>query len=209
MSACSSRTTATALAWTLHELGKDPVAERKAREAAVRGDDDHLEAVLKESMRLHPVIPMVVRHLMEPATIGGVDLPAGANVAASIILAHSSEASHPDHAAFRPERFLEGEVTADWLIIGAGFAGLTAARRLTQVRPGERVVILDAQEVAKGTAGRNSGFMIDVPHNLGSGEYSSGDAASSSLEMRQNRYAIAYAKEIAAAFEPRCMECSE
>ncbi|HEX7718055.1 MAG TPA: cytochrome P450, partial [Marmoricola sp.] len=104
-------TTATALAWTLHELGKDPVAERKAREAAVRGDDDHLEAVLKESMRLHPVIPMVVRHLMEPATIGGVDLPAGANVAASIILAHSSEASHPDHAAFRPERFLEGEVT--------------------------------------------------------------------------------------------------
>ena len=40
------------------------------------GDDAYLEAVLKESMRLHPVIPMVVRHLMEPATIGGIDLPA-------------------------------------------------------------------------------------------------------------------------------------
>src|SRR4051794_28219298 len=60
-------TTATALAWTLHELSKDPVQERKARDAAIRGDNDHLEAVLKESMRLHPVIPMVVRHLMEPA----------------------------------------------------------------------------------------------------------------------------------------------
>jgi len=62
-----------------------------------------------------------VRHLMKPATIGGVDLPAGANVAASIILAHASEASHPDHTAFRPERFLEGEVAANtWIPFGGG-----------------------------------------------------------------------------------------
>lgn len=114
-------TTATALAWTLHELGNHPVQEEKARHAATTGDDAYLEAVLKESMRLHPVIPMVVRHLMEPATIGGIDLPAGANVAASIILAHSSETSHPDHAAFRPERFLEGEVAANtWIPFGGG-----------------------------------------------------------------------------------------
>jgi cytochrome P450 len=114
-------TTATALAWTLHELAKDPAQEAKARDAATRGDDAYLEAVLKESMRLHPVIPMVVRHLMEPATIGGVDLPAGANVAASIILAHASETSHPDHAAFRPERFLEGEVAPNtWIPFGGG-----------------------------------------------------------------------------------------
>jgi cytochrome P450 len=114
-------TTATALAWTLHELAKDPAQEQKARDAALRGDDDYLEAVLKESMRLHPVIPMVVRHLMAPATIGGIDLPAGANVAASIILAHSSETNHPDHAAFRPERFLGGEVAANtWIPFGGG-----------------------------------------------------------------------------------------
>jgi len=114
-------TTATALAWTLHELAKDPAEERKARDAATSGDGDYLEAVLKEAMRLHPVIPMVVRHLMEPATIGGIDLPAGANVAASIILAHSSETSHPDHAAFRPERFLAGDVAANtWIPFGGG-----------------------------------------------------------------------------------------
>jgi cytochrome P450 len=114
-------TTATALAWTLHELGAHPDEEAKARHAAATGDDAHLEAVLKESMRLHPVIPMVVRHLMEPATIGGVELPAGANVAASIILAHASEASHRDHLAFRPERFLEGEVAANtWIPFGGG-----------------------------------------------------------------------------------------
>jgi cytochrome P450 len=114
-------TTATALAWTLHELGAHPDEEAKARHAAATGDDAHLEAVLKESMRLHPVIPMVVRHLMEPATIGGVELPAGANVAASIILAHASEASHRDPLAFRPERFLEGEVAANtWIPFGGG-----------------------------------------------------------------------------------------
>ena len=114
-------TTATALAWTLHELGKDAAAERRARDAASAGDTDYLEAVLKESMRLHPVIPMVVRHLMEPATVGGIDLPRGANVAASIILAHESEESHPDHTRFRPERFLEGEVAINtWIPFGGG-----------------------------------------------------------------------------------------
>jgi len=72
-------------------------------------------------MRLHPVIPMVVRHLTAPATVGGVELPAGANVAASIILAHESETSHPDHEAFRPERFLEGQVAANtWIPFGGG-----------------------------------------------------------------------------------------
>ncbi|MCW2806191.1 MAG: cytochrome [Marmoricola sp.] len=114
-------TTATALAWALYELGKDPAQEAKARDAAAAGDADHLEAVLKESMRLHPVIPMVVRHLMAPATIGGIDLPRGTNVAASIILAHESETSHPDHGRFRPERFLEGEVaTNTWIPFGGG-----------------------------------------------------------------------------------------
>jgi cytochrome P450 len=114
-------TTATALAWTLHELGKDPAQEQKARDAATAGNSEYLEAVLKEAMRLHPVIPMVVRHLMAPATVGGIDLPRGANVAASIILAHESEQSHPEHARFRPERFLDGEVAINtWIPFGGG-----------------------------------------------------------------------------------------
>ncbi|CAO3361477.1 NAD(P)/FAD-dependent oxidoreductase [Azospirillum palustre] len=99
-----------------------------------------------------------------------------------------------------PVRELDGDLRADWLIVGAGFAGLSAARRLAQLRPGERVIVLDAQEVAKGAAGRNSGFMIDVPHNLSSGEYSVGDAASTTLEIGQNRLAIAFAAEAAAEY---------
>lgn len=99
-----------------------------------------------------------------------------------------------------PVRALEADEIADWLVIGAGFAGLSAARRLTQRRPGDRIVVLDARELAQGPAGRNSGFMIDVPHNLSSGEYSSGDAGGTMLEMAQNRLAIAFAKEVAAEY---------
>lgn len=96
-----------------------------------------------------------------------------------------------------PVRELEGDVSADWLIIGAGFAGLSAARRLAQLRPEDKIVILEAREVAQGAAGGNSGYMIDVPHNLSSGDYSVGDEASTVLEIEQNRLAMAFAAEAA------------
>jgi cytochrome P450 len=114
-------TTATALSWALYELARDPLQLTRAREAATTGDNDRLEAVLKESMRLHPVIPMVVRHLMQPATIGGIDLPKGANIGPSILITHARESNHRDPEAFRPERFLEGEVaTNTWIPFGGG-----------------------------------------------------------------------------------------
>ncbi len=99
-----------------------------------------------------------------------------------------------------PVRALETDETADWLVIGAGFAGLSAARRLTQARPGDRIAVVDARELAQGPAGRNSGFMIDVPHNLSSGEYSAGSAGGTVLEMAQNRLAIDFAREAAAEY---------
>lgn len=92
---------------------------------------------------------------------------------------------------------LERDRTADWLVVGAGFAGLSAARRLARNRPGDSIVVLEAREIAQGPAGRNSGFMIDLPHNLASGEYSPGDAADSAREIRHNRFAIAFAAEAA------------
>jgi cytochrome P450 family 135 len=114
-------TTATALSWALYELGRDATRMTRAREAAAAGDKDHLEAVLKESMRLHPVIPMVVRHLMKPATIGGIDLPRGANIGPSILITHAREENYRDPESFRPERFLEGEVaTNTWIPFGGG-----------------------------------------------------------------------------------------
>ena len=97
-----------------------------------------------------------------------------------------------------PVRTLDRDRSADWLIVGAGFAGLSAARRLVQLRPGETILMLEAREVAQGPAGRNSGFMIDLPHNLTSGEYSPGDAAEAKREIAHNRSAIAFAKAAAA-----------
>jgi glycine/D-amino acid oxidase-like deaminating enzyme len=103
-------------------------------------------------------------------------------------------------ARHAPARSLDRDQTADWLIVGAGFAGLSAARRLAQLRPGETIIVLEAREVAQGPAGRNSGFMIDLPHNLASGEYSPGTAAQAKQEIAQNRFAIAFAAAAAAEY---------
>src|SRR4051812_24980773 len=114
-------TTATALAWALYELGRHPGLLRRSQEAARAGDDDWLEAVMKESMRLHPVIPMVVRTLVRPATIAGIALPAGATVGPSIIVTHQREDNHPDPEAFRPERFFgQNPPTNTWIPFGGG-----------------------------------------------------------------------------------------
>ncbi len=114
-------TTATALAWALYELGSDPGQLARAREAARGGDDGYLEAVLKESMRLHPVIPMVVRTLMKPVTLAGWDLPAGATVGPSILVNHARADSHPDPEGFDPMRFVgQSPPVNSWIPFGGG-----------------------------------------------------------------------------------------
>ena len=116
-------TTATALSWALHEVGRDPELRARTRAAVDAGaeGDAWLEAVLKESMRLRPVIPMVVRTLMQPATIGGIDLPAGTTVGPSIIVSHQRSEAYPDPEAFRPDRFLGANPPANtWIPFGGG-----------------------------------------------------------------------------------------
>ncbi|MGM3173145.1 NAD(P)/FAD-dependent oxidoreductase [Dickeya lacustris] len=63
---------------------------------------------------------------------------------------------------------LRRKITVDWLIIGAGYAGLAFARRVAENRPHEQVVVLDARDVDNSASARNSGFAIDLPHNIGS-----------------------------------------
>jgi cytochrome P450 len=114
-------TTASGLAWALYELGRDRELLRRAQAAADTGDDGYLEAVVKESLRLHPVIPMVVRVLVSPATVGGRLMPAGVSVGPSILLAHRDPAHFPEPERFRPERLLEGEVAPNtWIPFGGG-----------------------------------------------------------------------------------------
>ncbi|MEM7668798.1 MAG: FAD-binding oxidoreductase [Pseudomonadota bacterium] len=90
----------------------------------------------------------------------------------------------------------EGSMTADWLIIGAGFAGLAAARRLSLLHPGGRIALIDAVRIGEGPAGRNSGFMIDLPHDLASENYS-GQIEVDRRQIAANRAAIDFAVDAA------------
>ena len=66
-----------------------------------------------------------------------------------------------------PSSPLDGEVVADWVVVGAGWAGLAAARRLAENRPDDSIILLEACEAGENASGRNSGFAIDLPHNVG------------------------------------------
>lgn len=97
-----------------------------------------------------------------------------------------------------PGPALEGDRTADFVVVGAGFAGLSAARRLRQLQPNARIVVLEAGQIAEGSAGRNSGFMIDLPHELTSEDYAgSGDDRTM---IALNRHAIGFAQQAVADY---------
>lgn len=93
---------------------------------------------------------------------------------------------------------LQQDLVADVLIVGAGFAGLSAARRLRQIDPGLRVAVLDASRIAEGASGRNSGFMIDLPHELTSDDYAGHGDDRAIIGL--NRGAIAFARAAVAEY---------
>jgi cytochrome P450 len=100
-------TTATALAWALERLTRHPAALERLTEEVRSGDgEEYVDGVIRETLRLRPVIPFVGRRLSEPQTVGAWDLPAGARVAPSIHLMHRRPDIYPDPVAFRPERWL-------------------------------------------------------------------------------------------------------
>jgi cytochrome P450 family 135 len=114
-------TTATALAWALERLARHPAAWARLREEVAAGEEDYLDAVVKETLRPRPVIPIVLRHLKAPMRIGGWDLPAGVTVVPCIYLVHRDPAVYPEPLAFRPERFIESPAgTYTWIPFGGG-----------------------------------------------------------------------------------------
>ena len=86
------------------------------------------------------------------------------------------------------------------MIIGGGFAGLSAARRLIQIDNKAKIAVLEACEIAEGPAGRNSGFMIDLPHNLASDDYV-GSLDKDREQTLINRSAIEFAKSASEEYE--------
>jgi cytochrome P450 len=135
-------TTATALAWTLHELARDREQLLAAQGAADTGDTGYLEAVFKESLRLHPIIYEVARRITEPVEVGGYRIPAGATVMPAVGLVQSDGRHHPEPDRFDPRRFIDGQPAANtWIpfgggarrCLGAAFSQLEATIVLRQV----------------------------------------------------------------------------
>jgi len=62
---------------------------------------------------------------------------------------------------------LNKDKSCDWLIIGAGYTGLSAARKLSELHPGQKIIIVDAQFAGEGASGRNSGYLVDTTLNDG------------------------------------------
>lgn len=110
-------TTATALAWTFERLVRHPEAMRRCRE-----DEAYLDAAIKETLRVRPVIASVGRVLGAPYRVAGYDLPAGTRVIPSVVLTHANRAVFPAHREFEPERFLGDDApsTYAWLPFGGG-----------------------------------------------------------------------------------------
>ncbi len=114
-------TTATALSWTLERLVRHPAALECLRAEREAGETAFLDATIKESLRLRPVIPAVGRYLTAPLELGGRTLPADVYLNLSIYLLHRCPDLYPDPDAFRPERFLERPAgTYEWIPFGGG-----------------------------------------------------------------------------------------
>ena len=100
---------ATAGAWAAWRLSTEPeVQDRLREEVAERGSDGpYLDAVCKEVLRLHTVVPTVSgRRVSKDADLAGGRVPAGATLAPCQYLAHRRADVFEDPLAFRPERFL-------------------------------------------------------------------------------------------------------
>lgn len=114
-------TTAITLAWIFDILFRRPDVEQRLREEIATGGHAYADAVVREALRLRPVVPIVARRLTTPLELGDHLLPAGAIVSPAIYLTQRRADLYPSPATFRPERFLD--ITPDtyaWLPFGGG-----------------------------------------------------------------------------------------
>jgi cytochrome P450 len=114
-------TTATSLSWALERLTRHPGVLDKAVQAARAGDDEYLDAVCREVLRIRPVVFDVGRILTEPTEVAGYRLPAGVMVAPGIGLVHRDAEQYGDPDRFNPDRMLGASLgPTTWLPFGGG-----------------------------------------------------------------------------------------
>jgi len=113
-------TTANALSWAFERLLRHPdVLERLVSDL---DDDTYLDAVVRETLRQRPILPITARRLTEPRTFGGFIFPAGWTLMPCIYLIHRDPDVFPDPERFSPDRFLGDAWPSSrvWLPFGGG-----------------------------------------------------------------------------------------
>ena len=113
-------TTTSALAWTFERLLRSPDVMSRLQEDLDRGSDEYLDAVVKEVLRIRPVVPVLARKVTEGIELNGYRIPSGSVLMVSIFMLHRDPDLHPDPEEFKPERFLSGANGEPWLAFGGG-----------------------------------------------------------------------------------------
>lgn len=116
-------TTATALAWSFERLLRHPdVHRRLLDELDVGADDALLDAVIRESLRQRPVLPITARKLTSPVELAGYVFPKGWTLMPCIYLIHNDPEVFPEPERYDPDRFLASDAPSSrvWLPFGAG-----------------------------------------------------------------------------------------
>jgi hypothetical protein len=113
--------TAVTLGWLADLLVHQPDVLATLEENIDRGEDGYLDAVIAESLRLRPALPVTGRRAQRAFNLNGLLVPPGAYIVIAIMALHERADLHPDPLAFRPERFLGSRPEAHtWLPFGGG-----------------------------------------------------------------------------------------
>jgi cytochrome P450 len=114
-------TTATSLAWAFERLLANPHTFAKLQRELAAGSDAYLDAVIRETLRVRPIVPLIGRHVAKPFQLGKWTIPPGNRIAPSIFLAGRNAEAYPAPETFNPERWIG--VKPDpytWLPFGGG-----------------------------------------------------------------------------------------
>ena len=116
-------TTTSGLTWAMERLLRSPEKRARLVTELEQGDETYLNAVVKETLRRRPVIPIAARKALAPIELLGYTIPAGSVLMVAIYLIHGDPELHPEPEEFRPERFLSSanqEQAGTWIPFGGG-----------------------------------------------------------------------------------------
>lgn len=140
--------TANGLAWALERLMRHPEALERARSEAQTDSEEYIDAVIKETLRLRPALPFVMRRVNKPYQLAGYELEPQTMIAINLYLLHRRDDLFPEPDRFRPERFLEGKPPEyTWIPFGGGAVRncVGASLAMTEMKVVLRTLLLRAR----------------------------------------------------------------